>query len=348
MAPKNKLKWYDDPKVDQDIIISSRVRLARNLKKYPFPNKLKASESKEMIKEVKESILSERTPLSKEFKYVDMKDLSGVEKQAMMEQHIISPLMAENKGVCGALIKTDETVSILLNEEDHIRIQTIFPGEDIDEAYTLAEKIDNLIEESVEYAFDEDYGYLTACPTNVGTGLRASYMMHLPALEQSGQIRNVIQAISKFGVTVRGTYGEGTEAMGAVYQVSNQVTLGRSEEEIINNLKKVSNLIIEQEKRMRDKMLAETKDDFIDRVYRSFGILTCAHKISKKEAMGYLSNIREGLLAGVLDIPAPKRSIYSIMMNIQPGILQRHEGKELSSLTRDVIRAKYIREQLSK
>ena len=233
-------KWYENDKCSDGIIISSRVRLARNLKKYNFHNKLSNADAERMINEVKDSITGSRTVFGEQFKYIAINSLNENEKFALVEKHVISPELMKSSKPCGVLVKDDETISIMLNEEDHIRIQAISAGDDLDTAFDLADKIDNLIEESVEYAFSEKYGYLTSCPTNVGTGLRASYMMHLPELERTGQIKNVMQAISKFGITVRGIYGEGSDAMGSIYQVSNQVTLGQSEADIINkkNLEK--------------------------------------------------------------------------------------------------------------
>ena len=339
-------KWYEQKETDNGIVISSRVRLARNVKQYPFSIRLDDDKAVELIEKVRKAIQNDRTPLGEQFQFIEVDRLDKSHKLELMEKHIISPVLVEKKQPCGVLVMDDETVSIMVNEEDHIRIQTVYPGENIDEAWDMADKIDNLIEETVEYAYDETLGYLTSCPTNVGTGLRASYMMHLPGLEKTGQIRNVIQAINKFGVTVRGIYGEGTEAMGSIYQISNQITLGKSEEDIIDNLKKVVNIVMEQEKRMRERMLKERKDDFEDKIYRSYGILANARKITAKEAMEYLSNIREGYILNVLDMPKPKRSIYNIMMNIQPGSIQSMFDETLAPEKRDHIRAKYIREQL--
>ena len=286
-------KWYENGKCEDGIIISSRVRLARNLKKYNFYSKLTGSEAEKMINDVKNSILDERTAFGQQFKYAAVNKMNQNEKFAMVEKHIISPELMKSDKPCGVIYKDDETISIMLNEEDHIRIQAISPGDNIEEAFDTADKIDNLIEESVEFAFSEKYGYLTSCPTNVGTGLRASYMMHLPELERTGQIRNVIQAISKFGITVRGIYGEGSEAMGSVYQVSNQVTLGQSESEIINNLKKVAAIIVQREQELQKKVYEANKDDVEDKVWRSYGILKNARKISGKEAMQLISNLIE-------------------------------------------------------
>lgn len=339
-------KWYEEEKSNNGIIISSRVRLARNLKKYNFYNKLSAEDAEKMIEEVKDSIIGSRTVFGEQFKYIPINKLDENEKFSMVERHIISPELMRNNKPCGVLVKDDETISIMLNEEDHIRIQAIAAGDNIDEAYDTADKIDNLIEESVEYAFSEKFGYLTSCPTNVGTGLRASYMMHLPQLERTGQIRSLTQAISKFGITVRGIYGEGSEAMGSIYQVSNQVTLGQSEREIIENLKKVVSTIVQREQELEKNAYARAKDDVEDKVWRSYGILKTARKISAKEAMQMLSNLMEAKNMGVEPMPDVNIRPVELMINIQPAIIQTTNGKDMTPTERDKARADYIRKIL--
>ncbi|MCD8037032.1 MAG: protein arginine kinase [Clostridiales bacterium] len=336
-------KWYESEKCDNGIIISSRVRLARNLKKYNFHNKLTDADAEKMINDVKNSILDSRTVFGEQFKYIPMNTMNGNEKFAMVEKHVISPELMKSNKPCGVLVKDDETISIMLNEEDHIRIQAITAGDNIDEAFDLADKIDNLIEESVEYAFSEKYGYLTSCPTNVGTGLRASYMMHLPELEKTGQIKNVVQTISKFGITVRGIYGEGSDAMGSVYQVSNQVTLGQSEADIISNLKKVAAIIVQREKELQEKTYKANKDDVEDRIWRSYGILKNARKLSGKEAMQLISNIMEGRSMGVGELPKCSVELIQLMIEVQPAGLQVSNQKEMIPEERDKYRAEYIR-----
>ena len=335
-------KWYEDRASDEGIVISSRVRLARNLKKYPFPEIMNETQTKQMIDEVKDAIVNERTPISKDFEFIEVNSLPALKKKELMEKHIISPVLLSKNEKCAVLVKNDETVSIMLNEEDHIRIQTVFPGENIDKAWDLADKIDDLIEESVEYAYNEKYGYITACPTNMGTGLRASFMMHLPFIERAGQMKNLLEAISKFGVTIRGIYGEGSEALGSIYQISNQVTLGQSEQEIIKNLKNVVKFVKDRELKIRESHMKNEKVETEDRIYRSLGIIQNARKISGSEAMKHLSNIREGYLLGLSDIPKVNETIYNIMINVQPGNIQ------LSSNTNDVnkrdeARADYLR-----
>lgn len=339
-------KWYETEETDNHIVISSRVRLARNLKDIPFSIRMNRDATKQLLTDVKDSIMETLNKEKEEYRFIEIENLTEIEKYSMMEQHMISPVLVEKKFPSGLLVNETEMSSIMLNEEDHIRIQSIFPGEALEKAFQAADKVDNYIEEKQEYAFDEQYGYLTSCPTNVGTGLRASLMMHLFGLEKTGQLRNVIQAISKFGITVRGIYGEGTEAMGSIYQISNQVTLGQSEEEIIQNLKNVSNLVIEQEQRLREKLIKENGHFVEDQIYRSYGILSYARKISAPEAMEYLSAIREGYLLGILKEKKPKINIYQMMIQIQSGCIQKAYGSVLSKEKCDYKRADFIRQQL--
>ncbi|MCI8342380.1 MAG: protein arginine kinase [Firmicutes bacterium] len=341
-------KWYEDKAVDSGIVISSRVRLARNIKKYPFPGRMSDDEAKCVIKDVKDSLINERTPLGSQFRFIEVEKLAANEKRILMENHIISPVLMAKSESCGVLIKDDETISIMLNEEDHIRIQTVFPGQQIDNALSLADKIDDLIEESVEYAFSEKSGYITACPTNIGTGLRASFMVHLPALESQNRIVGVVNALGKFGITVRGTYGEGSEAFGSIYQISNQITLGASEEEIVKNIKNAVKFVEEQEMKARDSIIKNSSADFEDKIYRSYGIVTNARKISAREAMAHLSNIREGYITGILKTCELEKSLYSIMIGIQPGNIQNGMEDGTDTGKRDEKRAKYLRESFLK
>ena len=336
-------KWYENAAVDKDIIVSSRVRLARNLKKHIFPPYLSTEGASQLTEEVKQ--VFEREPISPDFQYISVYPMDKMERRRLMERHIISPEMAAKDQPCGVFVNDKETESILINEEDHIRIQSLEAGNQLDMAFQLADQLDDAVENRLDYAFHERFGYLTSCPTNTGTGLRASYMMHLPALETSGQIRNIIQAVSKLGIAVRGIYGEGSEAFGSLYQFSNQTTLGKSEKEILQHVKNICNIVKEQEERMKERFLKELKYDFEDKIYRSYGILTTARKITAKEAMGHLSNVREGFLLGVLQEKKPEQTIYSIMMNIQPGSLQNQSEKGLEPFQRDTVRASYLRKQ---
>ncbi len=333
-------KWYESPKVDQGIVISSRVRLARNLKKYPFPIRMKKEEAEAVIQQVKDAVINDRTPLGQSFHFYQVDTMPAGEKRMMVESHVISPVLLQQQKPCAVLVKDDETVSIMINEEDHIRIQTIFPGEDIDQAWDLADKLDNLIEETVEYAYNEHIGYITACPTNMGTGLRASFMVHVPSLEATGQINNLSQALSKFGITVRGIYGEGSASLGGIYQVSNQITLGQSEEEILKNLKNAIHLVKDQEQKVRKAIRERDEVGYEDRIYRALGVLQNARKISAQEAADCLSLLREGAQEGVLAWKASK-PMYELFIAIQPCHMQK-DGQKMAA-ERDVARASYLR-----
>ncbi|NMA82877.1 MAG: protein arginine kinase [Epulopiscium sp.] len=332
-----------------DIIISNRVRLARNLKKYSFPSKLSASAANEMIEDVKKSILETPTIMANQFEFMNMEKKEPLDKLVMMEKHLISPEFVKKTTVpTGLLLKQDETVSIMINEEDHLRIQAIRQGEDIHKTWELTSRIDDLLEETLEYAFHEKYGYLTACPTNLGTGLRASYMIHVPALEVTGQLKVILQAIGKFGITIRGMYGEGTEAQGSLFQISNQITLGQSEQEIMENLNTVTQHIVEQERRLREVMLQQNRLAFEDRVFRSYGILTHARQLTSKEAMRLLSDIKVGFELEILKAQQMPVNIYDLMVCTQPANLQRKIGKTIQGEERDVERARFLRKYLPK
>ncbi len=337
-------KWYMNDNIDSGVVLSSRIRLARNVTKYPFSILMNDEQADHMIDEVKSSIINERNPLGAQFNYINLKDVTDNEKHMLMERHVISPELVNKKQVSSVLIKNDESLSIMLNEEDHIRIQSIFVGDNMEHAWGLANKLDDLIEETVQYAFDKDYGYLSSCPTNTGTGLRASYMLHMPMLESTGQLKNILQAITKFGITLRGIYGEGTEPLGSIYQISNQVTLGQSEEEIMNNLKNITNQIIEQELRIAEKILREQKSIIEDKVYRCYGILTYARRMNVSEAMGLLSTLRIGYMNHLIDLPKPKTNIYNIMIHIQQGNMMSKLGNDFTEEAADIKRADFIKE----
>ena len=337
-------KWCDNEELGNNILISSRVRLARNLRDYPFSTLLNKEQTKNMMSEVLDAF--EKSKSSGKLNYINADDISDIDELANFEKNNISQYFLLNKNPKGFLINENESLSIMLNEEDHIRIQSICAGDDINNAFILSDNIDNIISEKIDYAFDDDFGFLTSCPTNVGTGLRASFMLHLPMLERSGQLKNLVQIISKFGMTVRGWHGEGTEPMGSLYQVSNQITLGKSERDIIKNLRNVTQQIIDQELRLRENILKDNnKIDFEDKIYRSFGILSSCKKIGTREAMNLLSDVMLGNCMG-FDVNKFKINIYKMMMYIQPGLLQKNLGCKLKEQERDIERAKFIKSML--
>ncbi|MCL2703151.1 MAG: protein arginine kinase [Defluviitaleaceae bacterium] len=343
------MKWYESPLVDESIVISARVRFARNFEKYPFPIKLTDSAAQEMAAATARAALSGNgTAFTDELRYFDITDTPQESLLPLMERHVLSSHMVAKKGVKGIILNGREDVSVMLNEEDHARIQSIFPGDNLDGAYAAADALDTLIEDKGQhkYAFDQEYGFLTSCPTNAGTGMRASLMLHLPALENTGYIAKMLPALGKFRMTVRGIHGEGSESLGAVYQISNQFSLGKPETEILQALKSAVNWIINQEKSMREKFFTKHRIAVEDKLYRSWGILTSCRTLDHKEGMNLLSDARMGFESGIYTMPRPAKTIYALMTNIQPGSLCAIAGKPLNQEERNIYRAEYIREQL--
>jgi len=341
------MSWMDELGPESNIVLSSRVRIARNLENYPFPFLISNEQAEKVKKEVYDAIIGSNTILSREFMFIDIKKLNNIDREALVEKHLASPLLIENFQKSALLVKDDETISIMVNEEDHLRIQCILPGFQLEKAWDLASKIDDLLEERLNYAYDEKLGYLTCCPTNLGTGIRASVMLHLPALVMNGQMNSIIEAVSKVGLTVRGLYGEGSEASGNIFQVSNQVTLGQSEEEIINNLKVVAKQIIEKERAARAFYTKSKSIQLEDRIMRSYGLLTNCRILSSEECMKLLSDVRLGVDLGILkDMSILK--LNEVMIYMRPANLQKIVGKELQPFERDIKRAEFVRTKLKK
>lgn len=337
------LKWYDDLNINNEIAFSNRIRLARNLKKYPFFKNMNEEKCNNLIDIIKKSIINDRTYLKQIFNFINILDYDDIDKLALVEKHIASNGLINKKMPSAILLQKDEKVSIMINEEDHIRIQSINSGLNIDVSFEIANKFDDLIEESVEYAFDKDYGYLTSCITNVGTGLRASFMIHIPMIEKFKQLTSILKIIGKHGVTLRGIYGEGSKSIGGIYQISNQITLGKTEYQILENIKNVTNQIIEKEKQLRLQYINENKIEFYDEIYRAYGLLSNCKKISLSEAMINLSKIWIGIYNNVFeDKYIPKKNIYNIMINIQPANLIKYYNNIENIEEIDMYRAKYI------
>ena len=272
-----------------------------------------------------------------------MSALSSAETVSLAEKHLISPEFACDTLGRSLLLSDDEDISIMICEEDHIRIQTVYPGLSLEEAFETALKIDEILENKLSYAFYENLGYLTQCPTNIGTALRASVMLHLPALNKKGAMQRLSTTVAKLGLTLRGSYGEGSEVSGDIYQLSNQVTLGISEEAAIKNLNSIALQIIAQEKQARAILIKD--EDYLDRIYRAYGILKSAYKLTSKELMNLISYVRVGVSEGILDIPAEK--LRSLTVLLQPATLNTSVGKVLSQTERDVLRSQKIREEIS-
>ena len=339
------LKWYEQNAPDSDVVISSRVRLARNLENYPFSAKIVEDQAIALVNEVKgiTNLLSEKD--KRKFYACNISTLSDIDKTAMVERHIVSPLLAEKEQTTGLILAEDETVSIMINEEDHIRIQAIVGGMNLEQAYEEADRVDDIAYEKLHFAYDEKYGYLTSCPTNAGTGMRASCMVFLPALSSARMIQKLIEEVGKYGVTIRGIYGEGTKSLGNIYQISNQKTMGNSESEIIENLKRIVLQVVKQERKRREYMLSVSADEIEDQVFRSYGILRYARQMSSEDAMTLLSQLKFGADCGLVKFER-EFNIHKLMMGVQPGSLQWTLGKNVGSITRDQSRAEYIRKEL--
>jgi protein arginine kinase len=339
------VSWINEDGPCSGMIISSRIRIARNIAEMPFAPMAGRDASQKVADMVKNSIMDSNSILSRDFDYIALKSLTDTERHVLVEKHLISPDLSERPETAAVLINKSQQISIMINEEDHIRMQSIFPGCQLEKAWELLSKVDDIIEESVEYCYDEQLGYITSCPTNVGTGMRASMMMHLPGLVATNYINTILQTISKVGLTARGLYGEGSEATGDIYQISNQITLGPSEEEIISNINIAVRQIMENEKRAREALLQSNRLQFEDRIWRALGILTHARKLSLKEFMSLLSQIRLGADMGIID-GINSRMLNELMVKCQPAHLQAHIGKLDEDL--DSIRAERVRNELRK
>lgn len=335
--------WYVDVGPESDVVLSCRIRLARNFAEYPYPHRSQPEIRRRVMDRVVEAVLGSDSNMSQQFRFVDFTKLPPVERQVLMEKHLVSKDLAESKIECGAVISASENISIMINEEDHLRIQCLGAGLQLETLWGLADQIDNLLSESIPYAFDNKIGYLTACPTNIGTAIRASAMLHLPALVMTGYIKGLLESVTKLGVAVRGMYGENTEASGNIFQISNQVTLGRSEDEIISGVRNLAEQIVNQERALRQEMLSQNGIRLEDRIYRSFGILRSARLLSSEEALNRLSDIRLGVNLGLLKGLEDAR-LNTLLFEIQPGNLQQQAGRALRPDDRDTKRADIVRE----
>ncbi|MCA9177162.1 MAG: protein arginine kinase [Planctomycetales bacterium] len=336
-------EWLRGSGPESDIVISSRIRLARNLAQFPFIRRC-ADEDRAAI----ESTFRERVFSSEAFEglaYLDVSQLPAVDRQFLVERQLISREHAESHGARGVAIDPHERSSLMINEEDHLRIQVMHSGLALREAWDQINRIDDEISQRVVYAFHDRLGYLTACPTNVGTGMRVSVMLHMPALVITRQIEKVFRSLQKISLAVRGLYGEGSQAMGDFYQISNQITLGRSEENLIEQVSEVVPVLIEYERRARDFLVQENSQDLHDRVSRAYGILCNAQTITSEETMHLLSSVRMGVNLGLInDLEIP--TVNKLFIHTQPAHLQKLRGVELDKADRNVERAHYLKQHL--
>jgi protein arginine kinase len=336
-------EWLRGSGPESDIVISSRIRLARNLAAFPFSNRASAHQKAEI-----EHLLRERiAKLEPEprLDYVHLPGLSPLDRQFLVERQLVSRELAAAEGPRGVAVSAQEHVSLMVNEEDHLRLQVVKCGFALDEAWQEIDRIDDLLEQRVSYAFSEDFGYLTACPTNVGTGMRASVMLHLPVLVMTKHIEKVFRALQKINLAVRGLYGEGSRASGDFYQISNQVTLGKSETTILGEIREVIPQIITYERQARSTMIRETRQALQDRVSRAYGTLCSATMMTSEETMDLLSSVRLGINLGLLDdIQIP--TVNELFLHTQPAHLQKLMGASLDGEERNAARARYLRSRL--
>ncbi|MBO0995801.1 protein arginine kinase [Bacillus sp. SD088] len=337
--------WMSADGSEADIVLSSRIRLARNLKDYKFPTLFENEEAREIASRLDEVVQAGYLKAYDGVEFLPIEQLKQLEKKVLVEKHLISPRLAGDSSHGAVILSEKEDLSIMINEEDHIRIQCLYSGLQIKEALDKANVVDDLLEEQFDYAFDEGLGYLTSCPTNVGTGLRASVMVHLPALVLTRQMSRIVPAINQLGLVVRGIYGEGTEALGNIFQISNQITLGKSEEDIVDDLVSIVQQIITQERSARKALVKTSNIQLEDRVFRSYGILANSRVIETKEAAERLSDVRLGIDLGYIK-HLSRNILNELMILTQPGFLQQYAGGPLRPVERDIKRATFIRERL--
>ena len=339
--------WMDGSGNLADVVISSRVRLARNLRDTPFPHLLEERAARDVMDRVFKVIESvNKKGTWGELTTIDLSELNGRDRQVLVEKHLMSPQHAEPGPGKGLATRRDERVSVMVNEEDHLRIQCLFSGLELDEAYITASGTDDLLDEGLDFAYDDTIGFLTACPTSAGTGLRASVMVHLPALAIGDEVARVLAAVNKLGLVVRGLYGEGTEGKGNVFQISNQITLGQTEKEIIENLSLVGKQVVAEEKRFRENLYKTRRTELEDRIFRAWGILANARSMSSGEAVRLWSDVRLGVELEMLP-QMNVRKINEILVLAQPGFVQRVAGRDMAPEERDVKRAELIRHHVS-
>lgn len=337
--------WMQDGP-DQDVILSTRIRLARNLNQLAFPGHQTAEDTAKLLDQLTSLLpmLSEKT--QSDWQLIRLQELNSDQQRILIDKHLMSPMMAEKAESTALILKEDESVSIMVNEEDHLRLQVLLSGLQLEQAWKLANEIDDVLEAQLEIAFSNEFGYITACPTNVGTGLRASVMVHLPALVISKRIGSFITGINQLGMVVRGFYGEGTEAIGQIFQISNQISLGQSEEEILTNLQAIVKQVVEEERKTRQQLFAQIPLQLRDRIGRTLGILSNAWLLNGKEAVQKLSDLRLGVEQDLLE-NLSYQELNGLMVLLQPAWLNQASEETLSADQRDVQRAAVMRRLLA-
>jgi protein arginine kinase len=335
-------EWLEGSGPESDIVMSTRIRLARNVVQFPFPTRIEESKKTELERYLRERIGAANLGVG----YQNLNEATDLDRQCLVERHLISRDHASSKGERGVAVEREGTLSIMVNEEDHLRMQVLRSGLQLDAAWSQIEDTDRALETKLDYAFSTELGYLTSCPTNVGTGMRVSVMLHLPALVMTKFIEKVFHAGSNVNLAVRGFYGEGTQSLGDFYQISNQVTLGVSEAKILSDMAERVPQIIRYERNMREKLINENRIGLEDRVWRALGLLQRARLINSEETMSYLSAVRMGVNLGLVD-SIPISTVNELFILTQPAHLQKLNGCELEIPERDEIRAAFVRERLA-
>ena len=337
-------EWLEGKGPESDIVMSTRIRLARNVVQFPFPGRIEEDRKAQLERYLRERL--DEVDLAGDIGYQNLNEASDLDRQCLVERHLISRDHASSKGERGVVVESGGTLSIMVNEEDHLRLQVLRSGLQLDAAWDQVEAIDRQLESKLDYAFSPEFGYLTSCPTNVGTGMRVSVMLHLPALVMTKLIEKVFHAVNNVNLAVRGFYGEGTQALGDFYQISNQVTLGVSEADVLKAMAERVPQIIRYERNMREKLINENRIGLEDRVWRAVGLLERARLINSEETMSYLSAVRMGVNLGLVD-SLPISIVNELFILTQPAHLQKLNGCELETPERDEVRAAFVRDRLA-
>ena len=338
-------KWYDVPEDVNSSVIYSKIRLVRNWEEYPFPNKMTKEQSLELTARILSEVQVPGERDHNKYLYSYLHQMSDLEKAVLIERKVLNLHVLKKTDAGGLVLSEDERVGITINGDDHVRIQILEKGMKLAECYKEANLLDDYIGKSIPYAFDEKYGYLTAFPTNMGTGLRASVIVHLPMLSRKKNFNSLVADMGRFGITVRGVYGEGSENYGSLYRVSNQKTLGQTEKDIIDLVSKAASELALQEHRIRREALKHHSIACADEAYKSYGILKYARRLSKNQAMECLSQMLTGISTGILEVKEPC-SVHEFMLGVQPANLLSHADRPLSKEELDVARAEYLREHI--
>jgi len=338
-------RWYEDCSNGQDVIVASRLRLARNFKNHLFPSKLSEEESEKLLTEVMNRLHNISTVDGKKYEALFLNDMNEVDRLSLKERRAIHSDHGKKKQPAGLILSEDEGVSLVINGDDHIRLQLLKTGDCLKEMWKSASEIDDYINEQYEYAFDKKYGYLTTFPTNLGTGMRASLTLHLPALACGNNFRKLAGDMGRFGINIRGIFGEGRDNYGFLYEISNQKTLGQSEENIIDVVERIAGQLVSQEKKIRKMSFKEHKLEQVDEIYKSIGVLKYARQLSLKETMIYLSHLMIGIAEGFIKVPETFNT-YKLILGILPANIQKLADKPLTQGELNIARADFVRAEL--